>query len=164
MTLPKLKYWYHATDIDTANKIVNSGYLIPQAHQGDLTLGVFFANTMTNAAQWMVMRGNTDYVVFKIPRSRLNPNKMFPGQADRMPEEMNMICMRHLGVVKVLAQDGTVCKSPEFKLPGIKIVKDGTKKLSMVIENSEEFEAYIEANPEIKAMIEKEIKQLEAAE
>ena len=164
MKLPKLKYWYHATDIDTANKIVQCGYLVPQAHKGDLTLGVFFANTMRNAAEWMMLRGITDYVVFKIPRTRLNPNKMFPGQADCMPKEMNMICMRHLDVVKVLAEDGTVCKSPEFKLPGIKIIKDGTKKLGMEVENLEEFEAYIQANPELKAMIEKQIKELEAAE
>jgi hypothetical protein len=164
MKLPKLKYWYHATDIDTANKIIASGYLVPQAHKGDLTAGVFFANTINNAAQWMILRGITDYVVFKIPRTRLNSNKMFLGQADRMPKEMNMVCMRYLDIVKVEAQDGSVCQSPEFKLPGIKIVKDGTKKLGMEIDDMAAFQAYIEANPKLKALIDKEIKQLEAAE
>lgn len=164
MKLPKLKYWYHATDIDTANKIVQSGYLIPQAHKDNLTLGVFFANTMMNAAQWMIMRGITDYVVFKIPRERLNSNKMFLGQADSMPKELNMICMRHLDKVKVLAEDGTVCNSPEFNLPGVEIIKQGTKKLGMKIVDMAAFQAYIDANPELKTMIEKQIKQLEAAE
>jgi hypothetical protein len=164
MKLPKLKYWYHATDIDTANKIIECGYLIPQAHKGDLTAGVFFANSMSNAAQWMMLRGITNYVIFKISRTRLNPNKMFLGQADRMPKEMNMICMRHLDMIKVESADATVCQSPEFKLPGIKIIADGTKKVSMEIDDIEAFEAYIDANPELKAMIEKEIKQKETVE
>jgi len=160
MKLPKLKHWYHATDIDTANKIIDSGYLLPQPHKGDLTAGVFFANTMQNAAQWMMLRGITDYVIFKIPRTRLNSNKMFLGQADRMPKEMNMICMRYLDSVKVQAQDGKVCQSPKFELPGIKIVQDGTKRLSMEIDDMNAFNAYIESNPKLKAQIEKEIKEL----
>ena len=164
MKLPKLKHWYHATDIDTANKIIECGYLIPQRHKDNLTLGVFFANTMPNAAQWMMLRGITDYVIFKIPRSRLNTKEMRLGGADRMPKQMNMICMRHLDKVKVLAEDGIVCQSPKFEMPGIKITKNGTKQLSMEIDDLDAFNAYIEANPELKAMIDKEIKQLEAAQ
>lgn len=161
MKLPKLKYWYHATDIDTANTIIDCGYLIPQAHKDDLTLGVFFANSMSNAAQWMMMRGITDYVVFKIPRTRFNPNKMFLGGADRMPKQLNMICMRYLDKIKVEAGDGQVCQSPKFELPGIEIIQQGTKKLGMKIVDMQAFEQYIESNPQLKAMIEK---QLEAAE
>lgn len=161
MKLPKLKNWYHATDIDTANKIIESGYLIPQAHKDNLTLGIFFANTMMNAAQWMMLRGITDYVIFKIPRNRLDTKKMFVATAHKMPEEMNMVCMRYLDKIKVEANDGQVCQSPKFKLPGIKIVTDGTKKIGMEIEDLAEFEAYIKANPALKAMINKE---LEAAE
>jgi hypothetical protein len=159
MKLPKLKYWYHATPIDTANKIIQSGYLVPQAHKNDLTLGVFFANTMSNAAQWMMLRGITDYVVFKIPRTRLNPNKMFIGQADRLPKALNMICMRYLDVVQVTAQDAKQCRSPKLEMPGVKITADGTKRLSMEIVDIKAFEEYIESNPELKAMIDKEIKE-----
>lgn len=161
MKLPKLKYWYHATDIDTANKIFDCGYLIPQAHKGDITAGVFFANSMPNAAQWMMLRGITDYVVFKIPRNRFNSAKMFPGQADRMPKALNMICMRYLDLVKVQAEDGQVCQSPKFELPGVKIVSNGTKQLKMEVVDMAAFEAYIDANPELKAMIDKQIKELE---
>lgn len=88
---------------------------------------------------------------------------MFPGGADRMPKEMNMICMRHLDVVKVEAQDGTACHSPEFKLPGIEIFTQGTGKTGMKIVDMAAFEAYIEANPELKQIIEHNIEQLEAA-
>ena len=161
MKLPKLKYWYHATDIDTANKIIECGYLVPHSHRGNLTAGVFFANSMLNASEWMRLRGITEYVVFKIPRTRLNSNKMFAGGADRMPKEMNMICMRHLDKVKVEAQDGTACQSPKFEIPGIKITKNGTQQLSMEIDDIDAFNAYIEANPDLKAMIDKKIKEIE---
>jgi len=160
MKLPKLKYWYHATDIDTANKIVDSGYLIPQPHKGDQSLGVFFANTMMNAAQWMMMRGITDYVVFKIPRSRFTPNKMLLGQADRMPPELGMVCMRYLDLVKVYANDGQVCQSPSFEIPGVEFITEGTKKLSAKIVDMQAFESYVEQNPRIKELI----KQKKAAE
>jgi hypothetical protein len=158
MKLPKLKYWYHATDIDTANKIIECGYLIPQAHKDNMTLGVFFANSARNAGQWCLMRGITDYVIFKIPRNRFDSNKMFLGGADRMPKELNMICMRHQGPVKVLAQDGTVVNdSREFNMPGCKIITDGTKKLAIKLVDIKAFEEYIESNPALKQMIEKEL-------
>jgi hypothetical protein len=165
MKLPKLKYWYHATDCDTAQAIFDSGYLVPQAHRGNLTAGVFFANTMNNAAQWMMLRGITDYVIFKIPRSRFNPSKMYLGQADRMPKELNMICMRYMDIVKISAADAQRCQSPRFEMPGVKIISDGTRRLAMEIVDLQAFEAYIEANPELKAMIEKEYQsQKEAVE
>jgi hypothetical protein len=157
MKLPKLKYWYHATDTDTANKIIKCGYLLPQEHKDNITFGVFFANTMANAGQWMMMRGITDYVVFKIPRTRFNADKMFVGGADKMPKELNMICMRYLDKVQILYEDGQICQSPKFDLPGVEIINDGTSKLSMKISDLKAFESYIEANPELKKMIEKEL-------
>ena len=158
MKLPKLKYWYHATPVETANKIINCGYLVPQAHKDDLTLGVFFANTFHNAAHWMLMRGITDYVVFKIPRSRLDPNNMFPGGADRLPKEMNMICMRHLAPVPIQDEDVTVVKDQrQFAIPGVEVFTEGTKRIGMKIVDMAAFEAYIEANPELKKMIEAEL-------
>jgi hypothetical protein len=162
MALPKLKYWYHATDVDTANKIVNCGYLVPQAHKDNMTLGVFFANTLKNAGQWCLLRGMTDYVVFKIPRNRFDPSKMFVGGADRMPKALNMICMRHQGLVAVKAEDGTRIKDDrDCSMPGVKIITNGTTQLGVEIVDIKAFEAYIEANPELKQMIKKE---LEAAE
>lgn len=161
MKLPKLKYWYHATDLKTAEKILESGFLIPQRHKGDITLGVFFANTAENAGQWLLMRGVTDYVVFKIPRSRLNSKAMFVGGADRLPKELNMICMRHLDIVKVEFEDTIrVTDGRGFEIPGVEIFSEGTKKLGMKIVDIEAFEAYIAANPELKKMIDEEINAL----
>ena len=143
--LPKLKYWYHATDIDTANTIINRGYLIPQNHRGDLSLGVFFANTMANAGQWMSLRGRFNLVDMRI------------GGADRMPAEINMICMRYLNMVKVQSADGIMCKGPKFEVPGVEVFTEGSGKLGFKISNLKLLESYIESIPELKKMIEKEL-------
>lgn len=162
MTLPKLKYWYHATTIELADKIIASGYLVPQPHKDNMSLGVFFANTLSNAGHWLAIRGHSEYVVFKIPRSRLNTKEMRIGGADRMPKELNMICMRHLDIVPVTAADMTpVNDNRTFEIPGVEIFTVGTKKLGMKVVDLAAFEAYIEANPKLKEMIAKE---LEAAE
>lgn len=155
MKLPKLKSWYHATDLATAEQIIESGHLIPQAHKGDTTLGVFFANSAENAGHFLMLRGIKEYVVFKVPRDRLVKTAMFPGGADRMPPELGIVCMRHLGAVPVsrsdaiLVQDDRTCD-----IPGVAIRTDGTRRMAMEIVDLEAFEAYIEANPELKQMIE----------
>jgi hypothetical protein len=157
MKLPKLKYWYHATDFATAEQIIASGHLIPQAHKGNTTLGVFFANSAENAGYFLMLRGIKQYVVFKVPRNRFDKTKMFPGGADRMPEELGIVCMRHLGAVPVNGTDAMqVQDNRTCNIPGVVIRTQGTHRLGMEIVDLAEFEAYIEANPELKAMIEQE--------
>jgi len=159
MKLPKLKNWYHATTLDNAKKILAAGYLIPQEHRtGGLTLGVFFANTKSNAGIWMAQRGHKEYVVFTVPRNRFDTDQMFIGGADRMPQEINMICMRYQGIVPVSTKDVIPVRDDRnFDIPGWKKVQVGTGKFGYECVDPIAFESYVNDNPELKAMIEKRI-------
>jgi hypothetical protein len=157
MKLPKLKYWYHATSIETADKIVACGYLIPQAHKGDITAGVFFANTMRNAGSFCAMRGLKKYVVFKIPRDRFIRQNMFDNPADKSTDP-DMFTMRYLDKVKVSVADATpVVDDRDFNLPGWEIVTNGTKQIAYKLVDLAAFEKYIHSNPELKAKIEMQL-------
>lgn len=157
MKLPKLKYWYHATDTETADKIIASGYLIPQAHKDGITAGVFFANTMRNAGSFCAMRGLKQYIVFKIPRDRFIKEKIFDNPANKSSDP-NMITMRYLDKVKVSADDAIpVQDTRNFNIPGWEVVINGTKQIGYKLVDLKAFESFIEANPELKQMIEREL-------
>lgn len=159
MKLPKLKYWYHATDTETADKIIKCGYLIPQAHQGDMTAGVFFANTLRNAGSFCAMRGLTQYIVFKIPRNRFIRQNMFDNPADKS-DDPDMITMRYLDKIKVLATDAIpVNDARDFNIPGWEIVTNGTKQIGYKLVDVKAFEQFINNNPALKEEIETQIGQ-----
>jgi hypothetical protein len=71
MRLPKLKYWYHATTVDRAEKILQDGCI--KAAWVD---GIYLANTNPYAGGFVRMRGHSEWAVFKIPRSRLDVKKI----------------------------------------------------------------------------------------
>jgi hypothetical protein len=156
MKLPKLKYYYHATTVENADKILKKGFLVPQEYKSTGTSpGVFFANSPQNAGHFLKLRGHDQYVVFKVPRERFKMDHMFPGGADKFPKQFNMLCVRYLGLVAVSRPDMVVVNDNRQMLPpGVEIVTSGTNKIGMKIVDMEAFEAFIEANPEIKKMVE----------
>ena len=150
MKLPKLKYWYHATDTETADKIVTCGYLIPQAHKDNITAGVFFANTVRNAGSFCAMRGLKQYIVFKIPRSRFIRQNMFDNPADKNTDP-DMFTMRYLDKVKVSVADAIpVQDARDFNIPGWEVVTNGTKQIGYKLVDLEAFTQYINDNPKLK--------------
>ena len=146
MTLPKLKNWYHATSVETAEKILEQGYLVPQT-----PAGVWFANSGENAGMWANLRGLKEYVVFKIPRTRLNTSDIVEGNIhSKNFDSVNMVTMRYINVIKVSQQDATLVNDKRtFDIPGCEWFTEGTKRLGIKITDREKFEEYCQNTPEI---------------
>ncbi len=158
MKLPKLKYWYHSTTHENADKILSCGYLMPQEYKNTgYTAGVFFANSKENAGSFCAMRGISEYIIFKIPRDRFIRARMHDNPADKNSDP-NMLTMRYLDKVKVYPSDAIpVVDDRDFNIPGFRIITDGTNKIGYELVDREAFENYIENNPKLKAMIQREI-------
>lgn len=61
MKLPKRKYWYHATSIDSARSILKDGVLKSAWD------GIYFANTSRYASNFCMLRGLDKWAVIKVP-------------------------------------------------------------------------------------------------
>lgn len=68
MKLPKVKYWYHATTLEAAEKIRQQGQLRPAID------GIYFANTNQNASTFMMLRGLSRWAVVRVPGQQLRPH------------------------------------------------------------------------------------------
>jgi len=63
-----------------------------------------------------------------------------------------------LDKVKIYPSDAIpVVDDRDFSIPGFRIVTDGTNKIGYELVDRQAFENYVESNPKLKAMIEKEI-------
>jgi hypothetical protein len=69
--LNKIKYFYHATSKDNLGEIMNGGI-----KAGELEGLVYLADSSSNAARFMVMRGMKNIIVFKIDGTKLDRNKL----------------------------------------------------------------------------------------
>ena len=160
MKLPKIKNWYHATDIETANKIIESGFIVPQQHKPGLTLGSFFASTQESAGNYLNRRGHKEYVIFKVARTNLDPNCILDNPADKMAEYGN-ITMRYMGIVSV--KDCTIIHAKDdrdLNIPGFKIITNGKGQTSLELVDPQAFENFMLAHPEGRAILE-QVKQQE---
>ena len=160
MSLPKLKNWYHATTYDHAEKILECGYLIPQEHKTGSSLGVFFSNSKENAGYFLSLRGHSKYIVFKVPRSRLNSKLIHESDAHKTLPGSNMICIRYLEQVPVGGKDILPITDERcWNIPGTEVITNGTNRTAIKIVDQQAFEqarlGYIKSNPEIEAIFEK---------
>lgn len=76
MNLRKIANWYHATDPDTAEIILQQGQIVPNKDNM-----IFLANSKLNAGWFCRARGLSEYVVFKIPRRDLHNSLLFENPA-----------------------------------------------------------------------------------
>jgi len=153
MKLPKLKNWYHATDIETADKIMQTGFLVPQKHKPGVTLGLFFAGNQEKAGGYLNRRGIKEYVMFKVARGKLDPACIHANPADK--ELTAGASMRYLNVVKVQDCDVyRVVDRRDLNVPGFKIVTTGNGKTGYECVDVKAFEDFMASTPEGRAIME----------
>jgi len=153
MKLPKIKNWYHATDIETANKIIESGFIVPQEHKPGLTLGSFFASTQESAGNYLNRRGQKEYVIFKVARTRLDPKCILDNPADKMAEFGN-ITMRYMGIVPV--KYCTIIHAKDERnldIPGCEIITNGKGQTSLKLVDPQAFEDFMITHPQGRAIM-----------
>ena len=152
--MTKIKNWYHATTLENAQKIIDCGYLVPQSHKGYTSFGVFLSQSRHQAGMWCKLRGYDEYVVFKVRSLALKPSLLVEGGAHQ--GDMWGLVKRYLEPVRYDSFD-RVQDTRCFDIPGVRIEREGTARLKMVLDDVKAFEEYIDSTPGLRAMIDAEI-------
>jgi hypothetical protein len=155
MTLPKIKNWYHATPLATAELIMQSGYLVPQLHKGDTSLGVFFAQTAQQAGQWCALRGHKEYVVFRVRTQDLDRKLMHKANMLNNEQQFGVV-MRYLRPVRY-TEVIHVRDNRNYDIPGVEIRTEGTQRLQLVVTDLQAFEAHVNSVPGLREYIDTEL-------
>ena len=78
MKLRKITKWYHATDLETASKILADGYIKPNKENM-----IFLATSRADAGFFLKARGHDNYAIFEIHRRDIDNKCLFANPASK---------------------------------------------------------------------------------
>lgn len=121
MKLRKITKWYHATTLESAEQILDCGFIMPNKNQM-----IFLATNKQDAGFFMNARGNNKYAIFQIHRRNIEQKRLIQN-----PATPNMLSAVYVKPIPVTAKDVIIAQDDRdftHGIPGVELFTEGNGK------------------------------------